>query len=1575
MIQIIRCIITTVGIALFLLFLIPFLLYIPAVQNKAREIVTEIASKQLNMDVSLESVRLRFPLDLELRKALVITAEKDTMVECDALVLNIGLRKIFRKEIEIKELGFEKTKVHFTSKTGTLDIKINVEELRLQARPVNLGSETVDLPDIMLKGGDVSLKLVSSPPDTTASSPFKWAFRVNDLILDNIAFKMEMSPNARYLKSGIGYARLKDGFVDVGECEVKLSYAGINDARCVYLYTPSAEPDTLAAADQKPSKPWTIRVDSVSLQNANATYGKLGHIPKMQFDPDYISVSGLNITASDVYNCAAAVKVNLDNLSFVERSGFRITHTEGDFVMDSTRIALQNFSLNTYYSQITGSVDAAASALRQAPDASVFANIKAGISLLDLMYFEPSFRSTLKILPVNRIEAAADVRGTLSDISLRSVSATIPGYAGVSLNGSLYGLVSKRGLSGRVNIKGDVRDGSFIVPLISSASDTTIAIPKNIKFGGVVSMRGDSITPIINLSIGKGKMNLAGGVNYKRERYTVSLGITDFPLGDFLPHKGLGLLSASLDASGRKFNPLHKNAVADIALAVDTLDYNNYRYKDIDIALNESGGRYSGSLKSRAEAAPADITFSGLLTDAMQSADIKGAIGTVDLQKLNFTQEQITVNTTIDIAASAKGAGIYSVKGGLGNTAFFMYGVKRTLPGLDIDFVSDSTSVNAAVSAEQVAVNFVSPVSLNALISGIDSTISMAKAQVDSLDIDALKLHNALPPLRFSVKVGNNPVLNTVLKRNNMGVKGAELSFVSSASDPLEFYTGVYGFTSGGIEIDTVNFTLKQDTSQFTYKLYVNDNQQLYDGQSRMISLYGHLFKNVLNLNYKQQLSTGEASFMLGSEIELYKNRVHFAITPLDPIIGGERCSVNQGNYVNYYFDRHIEADLDITSGNRYLGLYSPEGSEGKELGVKISDIDISSLLSLWPLAPPIGGILSSDLILALSEKHISAAGNLGIDGFTYDKQTVGDIALKMDYSVLENELEQVNVSLFVNKNEAVALTGLYDPSGKEPIALKMLIKSLPLMSVNPFLPDDYSELTGVLNGDLSVGGKLEDVKLNGYLQFADATLTVPMIGTTFNLSKERISVDDNVITMKNFGLSGPNNNPLNINGTVSLGNIQEMISDVYRIKTDINISAKNFQLVNVKKNRQTQVYGKAFADIGVSVKGALNSLKVSGNAALLNGTEVTYTLPESTIGEQEDVSGLVTFVSFNDTTDQEQIIPIHKAPWGMDMSIDVSIGQAVKMAVNLTPDGETGINIQGGGNLVYTMNMLGDTRFAGRYNITSGTVRYSPPIISSKVFKITQGSYVEWSGDIADPLFNITAEQKIKSTVTESGANKQVNFYVVITVKNTLDNLAIGFDLTAPEDMTISNELAAMTSEQRSEQAISMMVYNTYTGGSNTQSSFDGNTAINAFLQKELNQWARNNLKNVDLTFGVDSYKNASGTSSTDYSYELSKSLFNDRFKVVVGGSYNTEVAPDQVAQNLIGDVTLEYQLDERDNMLIKIFRNTQNDILEGTVIDYGIGFAVRKQVIKLKELFEVTGRKEKVEKRREVKKEEGVK
>ena len=281
-------------------------------------------------------------------------------------------------------------------------------------------------------------------------------------------------------------------------------------------------------------------------------------------------------------------------------------------------------------------------------------------------------------------------------------------------------------------------------------------------------------------------------------------------------------------------------------------------------------------------------------------------------------------------------------------------------------------------------------------------------------------------------------------------------------------------------------------------------------------------------------------------------------------------------------------------------------------------------------------------------------------------------------------------------------------------------------------------------------------------------------------------------------------------------------------------MKARDFEMIDVRKNRRSMVYGTGYLDLDATVKGPLDELTVRGDAGLLNGTEITYVMRDSPLEVQNKKQDLVTFVSFRDTTAvqaADSVAPIRIG--GIDMLVNVSVNSSAKLAVDLSDDGQNRIDLQGGGDLAYTMNRLGDTRFSGKYVVSGGTVRYSPPVISELVFKITQGSSVEWTGNMEDPMLNITAVETMRTNVsTEGQSSRPVNFNISIRIRNTLENLSITFDLSAPEDLAMQNELSSLTAEQRATQAMNLLIYNTYTGPGTTAKTNSSNP-LNNFIEK----------------------------------------------------------------------------------------------------------------------------------------------
>lgn len=102
------------------------------------------------------------------------------------------------------------------------------------------------------------------------------------------------------------------------------------------------------------------------------------------------------------------------------------------------------------------------------------------------------------------------------------------------------------------------------------------------------------------------------------------------------------------------------------------------------------------------------------------------------------------------------------------------------------------------------------------------------------------------------------------------------------------------------------------------------------------------------------------------------------------------------------------------------------------------------------------------------------------------------------------------------------------------------------------------------------------------------------------------------------------------------------------------------------------------------------------------------------------------------------------------------------------------------------------------------------------------------------DPAFNLTAIDKIRTNVTTdgSGTGQAVTFNVSINIRNTLSDMAVTFDLSAPENLTMQNQLASLTAEQRSSQAMSLLIYNTYTGPGTT-AKVNSSNPLNALIAK----------------------------------------------------------------------------------------------------------------------------------------------
>ncbi len=1540
---------------LILLLALPLAIYIPAVQRWGKEEIINYVHTSTGMDLQLQSLSVGFPLKLQLNDILLRSAEQDTLLLSRQVEVAVTPSAILLGKVYLPKIILKDTRLDFTNSDSTLQLSAKVNILTTRKASIRFRKNLIELPDTRLDGADVTLNILKNVPDTTSDSkPLNWRFDVGKLKLVDVHYAMQM-PSIRELDVAIDQAKLQNGVIDLYSQSVQVDQAHIE--RGAYRYIPNVSSNTPdhpeEIIDTLPSPPWSVQVMKIELRQNQLLYAQPHYTPQEGLDPSYLSLDNLNLTIDSLYNRGSEIWVPLKELSFVERSGLTVCHTEGTFIMDSTQIALQQFKLNTPYSQLSASANTNPGILEMAPQSPVEAQLSAQLAIADLIVLFPDYlRFTQGLSPSTQLQTELSVTGQLNDLQLQKGNIEIPGTLTAQLNGWLQGVTFPRAMKGNAQWACQVKDSPLVAQLLN---DSTLQIPDT-HMNGEATLENDSIKAHSLVETGQGSIALNAQLNLEQQSYNGEIDINRFPLDAYLPHHSLGTLSASTQLAGSGYNPTDTTSQARLKVVIDSLDYSGYRYTDVNIEATLQQGNLSGSIIGNDPHLNTALTLAGEILPGQYTAQILGRLHT-DLKALNLSTDNYSVTTNIDLSGNLVPSGSnYAVDIELTDFSATLPTGRLKTDRFLLAAETDSSHMQARIRNGDLNLDFNSRIGLDPFLKKINETLPILNNAVEERRIDMTALHQVLPPFEFHTSAKRNNLLQQYLKGKELAFTQLNLNLQNDST--LNTTINVDRFTTAGITVDTIQlaaYEQEEDEGRLFYSLRIGNRPGNLD-QLASVALNGFLSGNSTRLFCVQKNRQGEMGFRIGCQADFLDDRLQLSFFPQNPIIGFETWALNKDNFFAYHYDKHFDADISLVNNDKHVivatrhsdPLYSPTHQEA--LLVDIKGMEIAPWLALSPFAPQIAGSVSADLQVDFPTQGIEVEGYLGINEFYYDKQRVGNFNLDVDYHLDSLDRHIAQAALIIDTTQVMSLTGQFDNKTQTPIEANLSLLQFPLIVVNPFLPHNTLRLQGIMTGEMALAGTLNKPLLNGHIQMENASANSKSMGANLSFSSEPLRIDNNMLRLNNYLLTGANQNALSINGVVDLNQLD-------RITTDLTLQAREFQPVKSQRSSKATLYGSAITDMDMTVKGPLDALKIRGNIDLITGTEVTYVMQDSPLALQKQENNLVTFVSFNDST---QIALVDTIPSrtisGMDILVNINIAPTVKMAVNLSVDGKNRIDLQGGGQLTYTLNPLGDSRFTGRYDLSSGFVRYTPPIISEKVFEIQDGSYISWNGEIADPYLSITAVETTSTTISENDkSTRQVDFEISIIIKNTLENLSIAFDLAAPEDLTIQNQLTSLTAEQRSSQAMSLLIYNTYTGpGTSSKSDLLGNP-LNAFLQKELNQWAQENLKGIDLSFGINSYTDATGINTrTDYSYRASKSLWNNRVKVVIGGSLSPNDDADvNFKENFIDDMSIEYYLNQRDNMYIKAFRQTDYEILEGEIIQMGVGFVLKKRLLKLGDLF----------------------
>lgn len=1541
------------------------LLYSPWTQETIRQALVTKMSTPAN-ELHLDKLRIRFPLDIE-AQGLAWKSDGDTIIAASALDARINPLSALTGTLKVKSLVLDDARYNVGHRDSSMYMTISASHLDFAPASVKLSSMDIDLPKGFIKGGKLFLLLNPIKSNTPSSGPTHMDIKVGDLKLDDFYYGMKLLPIMDTLSAYVAKADLARGDVDLLHQRIALGEFLAEGVDAKYLVPNDS---TIAANAPYPeseesdsaSLPWTIVVDTISMQNSRGLYAIQGYKPLPGLDFSYLEAENMDLTLHDFYNQMSTVKLPL-HLTGRERCGLDVD-IKGDLDIDSTGLTFKTFHLSTpagtsaVFEGVLG-----AGTLTTDPDVALGLQLDGQFDPGDLAKAFPAFTPYLAAVPgADDIQLEIDAAGTSGRLNIPLFSLDLNRCISLQAKGTVENMFNFNRIGGNLALSGRIIDvNSFKTALLDPQTASSLAIPP-MTVRGDVAMHSGKINGKLKAATKGGTIGLDADWNMDAESYDATVVARSFPVEAFMPLAGIGNLTASLHATGEGYSPFKPTTNIDVNADIKSVVYSKVPYTDIKATAHLANGLADVHVDSDNPDAELTLDAHGNLDGDTYSwqAQLDGKY--IDLYKLKFATEPASVEVALTADATI-GPGKSDIEATVNISDLFFRRQSGTIALNDVSAhlnASDSLT-QADIHNRDMVASFTSPVSLDSLGSGFSHVADIVAEQIKIYEIDVDTLGRTMPPFTLDVVGGSSNLVNDILAPSGMSVRSFNLSVDNDSI--LNARGRIMRFKTGDMHLDSLYLYAHQHGQHMHVDLGMLNKPGNLD-EWHKVTLNGAVEGNRSALRVHQENLEGATGFDIG--MEAVANAADSCITlhvkPFNPMIGYQQWSVNDDNFFSYTIPTgHIDANLHMQGGNSSLAVYTVEGAghdthtdRQEDLIIKLGDIHLEDWIAVNPFAPPIQGDVNADLALNRADGLFVGHGSAGISNFLYGKEKVADFKADFDIAANTEGTIRAKADVLVDGVRTMTLSGaLNDSTATSPLDLDFSVIHFPLSAANPFIPSSMGRLSGTLNGNMKISGTQKAPIMNGTLDFDSTAVRLALTGTDYKFSNVPINVVDNVATFNNFAISGCNKNPLTVNGTVDL-------SQLDNLKMRLALKADNMMIVDSKRlTKGADIFGKGYISLDATAHGTMKMLSVNANLSVDAGTNITYVIPDATNAiANKSNSDMVKFVNFTDSAAVAEADVIqHNMALFLDAVLTLQEGNIIN--VYLSSDGGDRVNLQTSGTLNYSMTPVNDGRLLGRLNIDKGFVRYTPPLMSEKLFDFYNNSYVAFTGDIMNPSLNIHAKDVIKANVTGNGQNSRlINFDVILNATGTLNHMNVAFDLATNDDMTVANELESMSPEQRANQAMNMMLYNTYTGpGTKGDSSMSVNP-LYSFLESTLNSWAANNIRGIDVSFGINQYDstlNGNTSQTIRYSYQVSKSLFNDRFKIVVGGNYSTDANADEnFSQNLINDISFEYFLNKMRTMYVRLFRHTgYESILEGEITKTGVGFVYRRKLQRLGDMF----------------------
>lgn len=1367
----------------------------------------------------------------------------------------------------------------------------------------------------------------------------------------------------------LGLINLK---VDLDRGEYLADEAKLHESKIEFAFRPKPSSETASIDTNAKPTPFGLALKKIDFKNNDLNFDNLAAKPVTGLDFNHLGISDLLFQANDLVfkNGNIAIKVSEGGLK--DKSGFNLQTLKGDVVYTNKNIAVKNLVLATPNTRLNGDTELQFDSLNDLTKNPERVNVSIKINnsilgLRDATYFSPAIPRAYRS---EKIKVNAAISGKLDRLNISTFQ--LSGLKNTQID-----------LSGRANGLPDVKKTYLdlnIRKIYLTKSDILLVAPKN------------SIPPTLNLpniyhakGYFKGSMsnfasNFAletdfGGTKIYakmkgqtgRENYSAVINLNNFNVGKLLKQPKLGRVSAQAKVDGLGLEP--KTLSANFSATIINATFQQYNYKNL--AINGAYAKQILQLKASMPDSNVNFKLNSTINLAGKYPAVKADLNliAVDLQKLNFSKTQLAFAG--NVKANLSNASVDFLNGDV-----FATGVQLAKDGkrYQVDTISIIAQSTATANRLLLKSEF-----LSAKLEGKYQLSQLGNALINQLN-KYYQFGNVVPTsnqrFRFAIQVYQPKLLKDLVPDLSTFAPSRIYGVLDTERDSLVLNAELPKIVYGDFRIDSTRLSVKNNGSRLDYEL------KIAAIQSPSISLFksqinGNAANNQLDLNVFLRDRQGREKYVIGGIFKSMADDFQFTINPNKILLDYEKWIVSPQNYIQFGKSGLLANQFNLSQGTQLLSINSTSMSPGSPLKVEFRNFQIETLTKFAETDTTlVGGTINGtvDVKDVLSAPKFEA--NLTVSKLRYLKDEFGNLSLMVNNNT-ENAFE---VDAKLQGVHELSASGFYYTAPSSALDIKLSVQKIDLKEIESVSAGQIRQGSGTLSGSLSVKGGLDAPQILGNLKFNNAAFNVAMINSYFSIPNQEIKFTSQGIQFDDFTLQDSLGQKATLDGAI-------YTKDFKNMRFGLDLRTNNFRAMNSTAADNDMIYGTVFITSTIKVRGDLNQPDVNMNVKIDKGTKFFYAIPvnDPSVIDQE---GIVQFIDADAAPFNGQkplkADSVSKAPLkGVNLVADIEVDPEAELSVVVDPANGDALRVKGNADLNASIDPSGKISLTGRYEVVDGSYNLSVGPLGKKEFRIVKGSTILWTGEPTAATVNLSALYEVNAAPIDLinepenvQAKTKLPFQVYLYMKDELLKPTISFKLDLPEnergalDGTVYTQLQKVNRDENelNKQVFALLALNRFIANNPFQSLAGGGggvstlarTSVSRLLTEQLNNLASDLIQGVDLNFGVNSsedYSTGSLQQKTDLEIGLSKKLLNDRLIVTVGSSFGIEgpKTPGQNANNIAGNVNVEYALSADGRYRLRAYRRNQNEgVIEGQIIETGLGFTLVVDYNRFREIFQ---------------------